>query len=97
VLDIVTFGSAHWARLDGGSAMPGWEVLDERPYVETGTLSLDSALARESLGWESVLTWQEAVGMTLSCYHAAASGADPAALVEQELATYQQLVQERSA
>ena len=97
VLDIVTFGSAHWARLDGGSAMPGWEVLDERPYVETGTLSLDSALARGTLGWESVLSWQEAVGMTLAWYHAASAGSDTADLVDRELTTYQQLVRERSA
>lgn len=96
VLDIVTFGAAYWAQL-GATTEPIWEVLDERPYVETGTLCLDSSLARDTLGWESVLTWQEAVGMTLAWYHAVTSGADPAVLVEQELATYQQLVVERSA
>ena len=96
VLDIVTFGAQFWSRLDAASA-PTWDVLDERPYAETGLLSLDSTLARENLGWESILTWQEAVGMSLSWYHAASSGEDVALLVERELATYQQLVRERSA
>jgi len=96
VLDIVSFGAGHWAELSSGD-VPTWSVLDNRPYVETGALSLDSALARETLGWVSVLTWQEAVGRTLAWYHESFAGANPASLVERELTTYQQLVQERSA
>ena len=87
VLDLVTFAADEWRRLSPGSD-PRWRVLDEEVMVETEDLTLDPALARETLGWGGRWDWRQAIGTTLEWYAGAAAGAHPRDLMTAQLAEY---------
>lgn len=95
VRDLVTYGSQVWSGIDGTVPAPGWQSVDEPKFAETATLLLDSRMARDSLGWVSVLTWQEAVEMTLTWYLRYQSGSAAGDLIATQLDAYRTLVLER--
>lgn len=96
VQDLVAYGGQVWNSLDGTVPVPEWQCLDAPSFAERTTLLLDSRLARDSLGWVSILTWQEAVEMTLDWYLRYQSGSHAADLVTTQLDAYRTLVLERT-
>jgi CDP-glucose 4,6-dehydratase len=87
VLDLVEFAAEEWSRLTGAAA-PSWQVQAEPGMVETEDLTLDPALARESLGWGGVWDWRQAISKTLEWYVAAAGGAHPRDLMRSQFLDY---------
>jgi CDP-glucose 4,6-dehydratase len=60
-----------------------WEAVAEaRAPHEAGRLRLDWSRARLRLGWRPALTLEDAAGLTVAWYRAAAADATPAALYE---------------
>ena len=76
---------------DAMGVTDGW-VRDpaDHPH-EAPALSLNSALARQSLGWAPRLSLREAASWTASWYAAFAEGAQARALCEQQIADYEAL------
>jgi len=95
VRELVAFGGQLWSGVDGTIPAPAWRSTSQSAFAETATLLLDSQMARDSLGWVPVLTWQEAVEMTLTWYLRYRSGSAAGDLVATQLDTYHTLVRER--
>jgi CDP-glucose 4,6-dehydratase len=93
VATLVEFAAQEWRRLGGELPDPAWTESSGTRFAETSVLTLDSQLAAEQLGWESVLDWQAAVALTLAWYHAALSGTPADTLVDRQLGTYASLVE----
>ena len=96
VPDLVAYSGQVWNRLDGTVPVPNWQSKDEPRFAETATLLLDSRLARDSLGWVSILTWQEAVEMTFTWYERYQSGSHASELVATQLDDHRTIVLERT-
>lgn len=56
--------------------------------VETQDLTLDPALARETLGWGGVWDWRQAISKTLESYVGVDEGSHPRELMRTQLAAY---------
>lgn len=87
VSTLVEFAVQEWRRLHGGGP-PAWEVSSEPTMLETEDLTLDTTLARDTLGWSGVWDWQEALSRTLEWYAAVAGGAGPRDLVRRQFEQY---------
>ena len=87
VLDLVTWAAEEWRRLLPGSE-PAWRVEPRPAMAETHLLTLDSTLARSTLGWSWRWDWKAAVSHSLEWYVAVAGGEDPADLTRRHLAAY---------
>jgi hypothetical protein len=76
------FPSSTWSRgrPRSGDAWPR--------MAETHLLTLDSTLARSTLGWSWRWDWKAAVSHSLEWYVAVAGGEDPADLTRRHLAAY---------
>jgi len=96
VRDLVAHSGQVWKNIDGTIPVPVWQSMGRPDFAETATLLLDSRLARDSLGWVSVLTWQESVEMTLTWYLRYQSGSSAGDLVAKQLDAYTTLVLERT-
>jgi CDP-glucose 4,6-dehydratase len=96
VRDLVAYGGQVWNSRDRTVPVPDRQSADEPRFAETPTLLLDSRLARDSLDWASILTWQEAAEMTLTWHLRNQSGSHAADLVATQLDAYRTLVMERN-
>jgi CDP-glucose 4,6-dehydratase len=87
VLDLVEFAATEWSRLTG-SAVPAWREQPEPDMVETEDLTLDPALARQTLGWGGRWDWRTAISKSLSWYVEAARGTAPRELMRTQVKEY---------
>jgi CDP-glucose 4,6-dehydratase len=95
------FGPAHddiWPVSRIADAMaarwgePAQWVASEQPGVhEAGQLAVDSTLARTALGWRPVLTIRDALSWTVDWYRRYHDGAGAAALMDEQIAAFEQL------
>jgi len=69
-------------------AKPGWRVAEHSEAPEMATLALDSALARQSLGWRDRLVGEAAIRATADWYLAFARGDDMAKFTTQSIEDY---------
>ena len=69
----------------------GWEPAPGAHPPEAATLTLDSALARRSLGWFPQLFMEETIGWTAEWYRAWRAGADPRRLTLEQIHRYETL------
>ena len=76
------------AAFDGG---PGWEQAPGEHPPEAATLTLDSTLAGQSLGWHPLLTMADTIGWTAEWYRAWRNGADPRRLSLDQISRYEDL------
>ena len=97
VEDVVRYAAEVWANLGGTLPERSWEVASEPQFDETAELTLDSRLAADRLGWESVLDWREAVTLTLEWYRSLHTGEYARDLVATQLRTYSETILEASA
>ena len=68
---------------------PAWRVEPRPAMAETHLLTLDSALARSTLGWSWRWDWKATVTPCPGVYVAVAGGEDPADLTRRHLAAYE--------
>jgi len=68
-----------------------WRMEPDPSFAEARLLALDSTLARQSLGWRSRMSAQEAVSWTASWYAAHRAGADPRTLCLDQIVSYEAL------
>jgi CDP-glucose 4,6-dehydratase len=87
VADIVSFCASHWP-MGKGFPPPKWEATGDRPYGETGVLTIESGLAEHELGWRGLLSWQETMAMTLDWYTGRMGGVPANELVRRDLGAY---------
>jgi CDP-glucose 4,6-dehydratase len=64
---------------------PGWHADDKVHPHEAPMLTLDASLARSRLGWQPLLSFDEAVGWTADWYRAFWSGSDIAAFTRRQI------------
>ena len=74
------------ARLWGGAA--AWQAEEGPQPHEAARLQLDTARARRDLGWEPVLSLEEALGWTAAWHREWTAGADAQALTLAQIAAY---------
>jgi CDP-glucose 4,6-dehydratase len=87
VQDLVAFAAGEWERLTGFA--PDVPRVVPRPaLVETQDLTLDASLAAESLRWDRLWGWQEAITRTLDWYVRADRSESPRALVLEQVDAY---------
>jgi CDP-glucose 4,6-dehydratase len=65
----------------------GWHADDRAHPRENAALRLDSTLARAELGWESLLSLEEGLAMTVEWFRTYAAGEDVRAVTVQQIAT----------
>lgn len=85
---VVEFAAEDWRARGHALPEPCWTHLDVPAFPETAVLRLESALAREVLGWEGILDWKEALHYTLEWYDDMGSGVPAVDLVDRQLAIY---------
>lgn len=87
-VDVIPVGDVV-ARLTALAPGSTWECTGDgsQPH-EAGLLALDAAKARMRLGWRPRLPIDTALEWTAQWYQRAAEGADPAALVRDQIAQY---------
>jgi CDP-glucose 4,6-dehydratase len=78
---------AFTARWDG---RPGWRLdADDHPH-EASLLTLDATRARTILGWQPLLSFDEAVAWTADWYRSFWSGDDAGAVTRRQIALFSQ-------
>jgi nucleoside-diphosphate-sugar epimerase len=63
-------------------------VLTPGKYIESEFLLLDSALAKDELGWKPILSWTEAVQLSLNWYVDFQKGTPAGELIERDIDCY---------
>ncbi len=91
VLTVAEMVESLGAAFDGAL---GWEQAPGEHPPEAPTLTLDSTLARQSLGWRPVLSMADTARWTAEWYRNWRAGADPRALVLEQIRRYQALADE---
>ena len=81
---------------DALAAAPGWEAAPGSPPPEAGTLTLDSELAKSTLGWRPVFSMQDTVDWTAEWYKAHRAGHDMKFVTLDQIARYEALSVETS-
>lgn len=88
VRQVVEHAAVEWARLEGRVPDPAWTADTSCAFQETHVLTLNSELAQDALGWHGVMTWEEAVRLTLQWHAAVTRGQSAGDVVHQQLAAY---------
>lgn len=81
---------AFSARFGG---RPGWAAQNEVAAAEAKTLTLSSALAERSLGWQPRLGFEQALEWTAVWYAAHRAGKDMTAFTRAQIEAYEELAQ----
>jgi CDP-glucose 4,6-dehydratase len=87
VSDVVEHITALWA--DGAA----WDVSGGPQHHEARVLRLDSAKARERLGWKPLLSLEEALEWLVHWYREFHNGGDIRSLTQSQIARYQERVE----
>jgi CDP-glucose 4,6-dehydratase len=93
-LGSVTVADLAEAMLTALGQAPAWDHQPVAGSIEMTALTLDSALARQSLGWRARLPGAKGVAWTADWYRAFADRADLRAFTLQQLADYERLTSE---
>ena len=64
------------------------KALTPGKYIESEFLLLDSALAKDELGWQPILSWTEAVQLSLNWYVDFQNGTPVGELIERDIDCY---------
>jgi CDP-glucose 4,6-dehydratase len=86
-----TVGEIANAMLEALGAPDAWAYAPMPEMRETHVLSLDSTLARRTLGWSDRLPGQQMIAETAAWYRAWAQGADMRAVTRQQITDYEAL------
>jgi len=91
VAELATEFAARWAA-HAGQAAPPPVVVGEPGPPERMSLTLDSRAAADRLGWQNVLSFEQAVDMTAQWYARSTvdAGFDAAELMDQQIRQYQE-------
>jgi CDP-glucose 4,6-dehydratase len=89
--DSVTVAELATTMSEAMGVAGGWERDPVEHPHEAAALSLDSSLARQSLGWAPRLALREAASWTALWYADFAKGADARALCDRQIADYEAL------
>jgi len=77
--DLVEAFAAHW------EGRPAWELDTNKYPHEASLLMLDATRARRTLGWRSLLSFEEAVSWTADWYRSFWNGDDVAAVTRRQI------------
>jgi CDP-glucose 4,6-dehydratase len=92
VAAIVDAVVAAWDARTGGRS-PGRIAAESAGPHEAGLLAVDASLARRHLGWTPRLTLDAALAWTVDWYQRQHAGAPAEALVDDQIAAYEQLAE----
>jgi CDP-glucose 4,6-dehydratase len=87
--DVLNVRNVAEAMLDAMQAPQGWRHDGGPQFAEMQTLSLDPALAVETLGWRPRLTSREAIAWAAEWYGRFGRGEDPVALCLEQISRYE--------
>lgn len=88
VNELVEVAADTWKGLSQGAVHFDHVVHDAAAPKESPTLALDSNLAKQTIGWSNVLTWDYALRMTIDWYFRHWRGEFPQNLIREQLAEY---------
>jgi CDP-glucose 4,6-dehydratase len=89
--DVLTVGQVADAMLVAMGSTQRWVKIDSPQPEEAQFLSLDPALAMNSIGWRPRLTAPEALQWTADWYHVVGNGADPRRTASEQIRRYEAL------
>ncbi len=74
-----------------GNGDSGWDQAADVDFAEARTLNLDASLARRTIGWRARLDIADATGWTAAWHRAVDAGANPRAMILEQIERYSRL------
>lgn len=85
VSDITKFAANVWNELDSGGRQATFVSSKQKIFHETAELTLDSSLAKTVINWHGLLTWHEAIELTVEWYFDFFEGRNSRELIKRDL------------